>query len=78
MSEYSFELCYHVHIVLSPPHTCGKSSAKSLARQLAQLFPQVCGGIFVSFSPREAVRKISDVFDIFCLARQIPHCVRAS
>ena len=24
---------------LSPPHTCGKNSAKSLARQLAQLFP---------------------------------------
>ena len=31
---------------------------------LAQLFHHVCGVVFVSFAPCEAVRKISIMFDI--------------
>ena len=63
---------------LSPPHTWGKSWANCLARRFAQLFPHVCGEIVVRNSPREAVRIKSNMFDIFCLARQIPQCVRPS
>ena len=47
-----------------------------LARQFAQLFPLVCGGVFVRISPRKAERKISVMFDIFGLERQIPDRVR--
>ena len=50
---------------LSLPHTWGKSWANYLARRLAQLFHHVCVWVFVRFSPREAVRKISVVFDIW-------------
>ena len=60
-----------------PPHMWGKSWAKFLARQLAQPYPLVCGEFSVRNSPREAVGKIQNLFDIFCLARQI-HCVRQS
>ena len=52
--------------------------ANCLARQFAQLFPLVCGGVFVTISPRKAERKISVMFDIFGLERQIPHGVRWS
>ena len=47
-----------------------------LARQFAQLFPLVCGGVFLRISPCKAERKISVMFDIFGLERQIPHRVR--
>ena len=61
---------------LNPPHTRGNSLANGLARQFALLFPLVCGGVFVRISPRKAERKISVIFDIFGLERQIPHRVR--
>ena len=67
-----------MHAILSPPHTWGKSWAKCLARRFAQPFPHMCGEIVVRNSPREAVRIKSNMFDIFGLARQIPHCVRPS
>ena len=61
---------------LRPPHTGGNSLANGLAKQFAQLFPLVCGGVFLRISPRKAERKISVMFDIFGLERQIPHRVR--
>ena len=45
-----------------------KVLSKFLARQFAQLFPLVCAGVFVSFTPREAVKKISVVFDNLFIA----------
>ena len=41
-----------------------KQFANGLARQFAQLFPLVCGGVFVRISPCNAERKISVMFDI--------------
>ena len=61
--------------VLSPPHTRGNSLANGLARQFAQLFPFVCGGVFLRISPRKAEMKISVMFDMFGLEKQIPHRV---
>ena len=61
---------------LSPPHTSGNSLENGLARQFAQLFPLVCGGVFVKISLRKAERKISVMFDIFGFERQIPYRVR--
>ena len=74
-------LSYHRKVwpgafVLSPPHTRGNSLANGPARQFAQLIPFVLGGAFVRISPRKAERKISVMFDIFGLERQIPHRVR--
>ena len=57
-------------------HKGGNSLANGLARQFAQLFPLVCGGVFLRISPRKAEKKISVMFDIFGLERQIPHRVR--
>ena len=45
---------------------------------LLSRFLTVCGELLVRNWPREAVRKKSNMFDIFRLARQIPHCVRPS
>ena len=40
----------------SPPqYTRGNILTNCLARQFAQLFPLVCGGVFVRISPRKAV-----------------------
>ena len=41
-----------------------KQFANGLARQFAQLFPLVCGGVFVRISPCNTERKISVMFDI--------------
>ena len=35
---------------LRPPHTGGNSLANGLAKQFAQLFPLVCGGLYI-YSP---------------------------
>ena len=56
--------------------TGGNSLANCLARQFVQLFPLVCGGVFLRILPRKAERKISVMFDIFGLERQILHRVR--
>ena len=37
--------------------TGGNSLANGVARQFVQLFPLVCGGVFVRISPRKAERK---------------------
>ena len=75
VSAFSKQLCQH-HYSLGLPHTRRNSLENCLAKQFAQLFPLVCGGVFVRISPRKAEKKISVTFDIFGLERQIPHCVR--
>ena len=45
---------------------------------LLSRFLTVCGERLVRNWRREAVRKKSNMFAIFRLARQIPHCVRPS
>ena len=67
-SKFALFCFFFLLLLLSLPHTWGKSWANCLARRLAQLFHQECGWVFVSFSPREAVRKISVVFDIWDFA----------
>ena len=57
-----------MHHCYSPPHTGGNSLVNGLARQFAQLFPLVCGGVFVRISPRKAERKISVMFGRFKMA----------
>ena len=41
-----------------------KQFANGLVRQFAQLFPLVCGGVFVRVSPCNAERKIAVMFNI--------------
>ena len=69
---------FHMMTFLSKLGRLKKNSLENcLARQFAQLFLLVCGGVsVVTISPRKAKRKISVMFDIFGLERQIPHRVR--
>ena len=62
------------------PAAHGEERAEQTASRggLLSHFLTVCGELLVQNWPREAVRKKSNMFDIFCLARQIPHCVRPS
>lgn len=46
---------------------------KSFVGQFAQTFPLVYDETLMRNSPREAVKKILNMFDLFCLVRQIPH-----
>ena len=45
---------------------------------VAQPFLHVYSEILVRFSPCEAIRKVSNIFGIFCLSRQIAHRERPS
>ena len=65
---------------LLKPAAHGEERAEQTASRggLLSRFLTVCGELLVRNSPREAVRKKSNMFDIFRLARQIPHCVRPS
>ena len=62
------------------PAAHGEERAEQTASRdgLLSLFLTVCGKLLVRNWPREAVRKKSNMFDIFRLARQIPHCGRPS
>ena len=60
------------------PAAHGEERAEQTASRggLLSRFLTVCGELLMRNWPREAVRKKSNMFDIFRLARQIPHCVR--
>ena len=60
------------------PAAHGEERAEQTASRggLLSRFLTVRGELLVRNWPREAVRKKSNMFDIFRLARQIPHCVR--
>ena len=45
---------------------------------VAQSFLRAYSEILVRFSPCEAVRKVFNIFGIFCFSRQIPHRERPS
>ena len=69
---------YRCHYTWLKPTALGEERAEQTGSRggLLSRFLAVCGERLLRNSPRE--KKKSNVFDIFRLARQIPHCVRPS
>ena len=63
-------------IVISSAHTRAIRGANIHACLFAELIALVCAKLFLSKVPREAVSKISTVFNMFRLARRKSHRVR--